>query len=823
MPLIATTGTLNNSVVGRDRTLPSYKIERCLRLRYNATASSAGRLERTFSGSNNQTKWTYSVWVKRGNITTGQWLLFATTGGSNQLFGLYIDGSNQLVFDGNNGGGSQTVFKTANVFRDPSAWYHIVLRADTNNATQANRLMLWVNGVQITFFTTTPLPSLGATYYINGQNNAHQINVTYVSNNGYMSAGDGYFAEINFIDNQALSPSDFGLIDENGIWQPKKYVGTYTGTSFYLNFSNPTVASASALGRDSSGLGNNWTPTNVSVTSGITNDSFIDSPTSYFDGTVYGRGNYPVLNPLNTALGGATFSDGNLKVTTSAAQNYAKPTMFPTSGKWYYEFTINAKANSTFNQYAIYINSDIDSIYAGYEQTGQFYNGSAWNGSAVYSTWATNGIIGVALDIDAGTVRFYYNGTAQGSGTISIPSRTSTGPVVYSQAASNEMYANFGQRPFVYTPPTGFRALNTQNLPTPAIPNPEAHFKTTLWTGTGSNQAISNRNANTQVSFSPAFVWNKARQSVALSNIWTDILKGHPLQFRSQLFSDQNVAAESRTDRLQSFDSDGFTVGTYQDVNLTSNTFVAWQWNANKSNTFNTSGTSTSNTIVNSAAGFSMVVYAGTGVNATVGHGLPKAPEFIISKAINDSGRSWPVYHVGSGSNTSYLNTTAGPSLDSTIWTAAPNNSVFFIGTGADINRNININIAYCWTSIPGYSSFGTYTGNGNADGPFVNLGFKPRWIMLKRSQTGATSDWLIYDTARPPNFNSVFYNYPSTQPRTLNANETTVESTSTSAYIDVVSNGFKIRLTLGYNNSGTVYLYAAFAELPLKYSTRGC
>jgi hypothetical protein len=809
MPVIATAGTLNNNAANLNRSIPGnsgYNISRSLRFRSSATTN----FNRTPGVAGNTQKWTWSGWVKRGALLATSNIFIASTGASNFISRFFFNSAdNTLTISHFQSIGNVWILTTTQAFNDPAAWYHIIVAFDTTQASAANRVKLYVNGVQVTSFSTETYPTSGySATYINNTNE-HRIGSTV---GGASSGFDGYMAELNFIDGQQLTPSSFGAYDNNGNWQPIKYSGTYGTNGFYLNFNN-----TSNIGADSSGNGNNWTPNNINVaTANTTYDSMLDVPSNFNDGTAYGRGNYCVLNYLKrtdpaTTPGTAEISSGNLNIVNSSANpEYAVGTIGVTSGKWYFEATMTGSPSPGLQWVGINT-SDYGSgasIKAYRNDNGQYYNGSAW--AAYGASYVSGDVIGVAFDMTGQTIEFFKNNVSQGQKTsIGLTGQTIFPATVITQS-SGGFYFNFGQRPFASTPPAGFRALNTNNLPNPPIPNPEAHFKTTLWTGTGANQAISNRNANTQVAFSPGLVWNKSR-GAGLSNILTDIIRGNPTPFRSQIFSDQTTAAETRTDRLQSFDTEGFTVGTYQDVNLSGNTFVGWQWNSGRTtnNALNTVGTSSSNTIVNAAAGFSMVVYAGTGSNATVGHGLPKAPNLIITRAINDSGRAWPVYHSGTGANVSYLNTTANNIVDSTIWTAAPNNSVFFIGTGVDINRNVNIHIAYCWTAIPGYSAFGSYTGNGSTDGPFIYTDFRPGFVIIKNATS--TNNWSIIDSVRDQ-FNGAS--------RRQHPNLFTPDNTGAGVVIDLLSNGFKCKNTDPLENqSGQTIIYAAFAEMPFKYA----
>jgi hypothetical protein len=359
--------------------------------------------------------------------------------------------------------------------------------------------------------------------------------------------------------------------------------------------------------------------------------------------------------------------------------------------------------------------------------------------------------------------------------------------------------ANFGQRPFTYTPPTGFNALNTYNLPLPSIAAGNKHFDVSLWTGTGSNQAITNSG-----SFQPDLVWNKSRNNAGLTHIWTDSVRG----VNSQLFSPLTNAQETRTDRIQSFDSNGFTVGTYTDVNQSAQTFVGWQWKGGNGTASNTSGTITSTVSSNPTAGFSIVTYTGSGALATVGHGLGVAPNMIIWK--NRSAiQNWVTYHssLGAAGNV-YLNLTNGYTADSTTQNnTAPTSSVFTVATSGAVNGSTNNLVAYCFAAVSGYSAFGSYTGNGSTDGPFIYTGFRPRWIMIK--STGVES-WSVVDTSRSP------YNQ---EDASLFPNLSNAEGTGNTVS-DILSNGFKLRNTwAGSNTNGQSYIYAAFSENPLKFS----
>ena len=433
-----------------------YQISRSVRLRSSASAY----FNRTF-GAGNQQRWTKSFWMKRGTIGAQQNFFQAGTSGTVGV--IYIPTANTFNINLTTSGADTLI--TNQVFRDTSAWYHVVIAVDTTQATASNRCLLYVNGIAVTSFASTNYPALNSTPVFNSTGQ-HSIGLTTAAVSGYF---DGYLTEINFIDGQALTPSSFGETNQvTGVWQPKKYTGTYGTNGFYLNFSDNSNNTAATIGKDYSGNGNNWTPNNISVTAGVTYDSMLDVPTQWADGG-NGRGNYCVMNPLRTPGGNGAITQGNLYVITLSGDGHYSSTIAVTSGKWYAEFT------PTFLGAAglvglVDVSKVAPSAYPNstafgwtYISTGNRINN---NVSVAYgATWAANDVIGVAYDADAGTVTFYKNGVSQGQAYSGI-----TGDIAfccYDAASANyaEFAANFGQRPFAFSAPSGFKALNTLNLP----------------------------------------------------------------------------------------------------------------------------------------------------------------------------------------------------------------------------------------------------------------------------------------------------------------------------------------------------------------------
>jgi hypothetical protein len=333
-----------------------------------------------------------------------------------------------------------------------------------------------------------------------------------------------------------------------------------------------------------------------------------------------------------------------------------------------------------------------------------------------------------------------------------------------------------------------------------AIPDGRTVMAATLWTGTGATQSITN--TVNGVSFQPDFVWNKSR-STTYSNEVTDSVRGTT----QQLYTNLTDAEYTASNQLTSFNSNGFTISTGNNINASGQTYVGWQWNAGGSTVTNTSGSISAQVRANTTAGFSVVTFTAPGGSAqTIGHGLGVAPRMIIIKSRNNVS-GWNTYHASVG-NTGALNLqTTGATSTSVDWwnNTSPTSTVWTIG--ANINISTWTFVAYCFAPVAGYSAFGSYTGNGSTDGVFVYLGFRARFLMIKSTSTGG---WVMLDTSRDP-YNDVD-NY-------LYANSSAANAGSSNV-LDINSNGFKIRNSwTDINGSGTTYIYMAFCENPLKFA----
>jgi len=792
-----------------------FVIPRSLRFR----ASASAYLTRTVSSTSDRQKATWSGWVKRGAIdATARGLWAGDDGAGNRDF-IRFNTTEKLAIFLNEGTGATLV--TTQVFRDPSAWYHFVIAIDTTQATAANRIKLYVNGTQVTAFDTATYPAQNHNFVawnVSGK-------VQDVGDSSPPGAGqffDGYMAEVNWIDGQQLTPTSFGTTSTiTGVWSPIRYGGSYGTNGYHLTFNS--YATQAALGTDTSGNSNTFTVNNCSVTAGVTYDSMIDVPTVTDTGS-----NYAVLNPLDLTNGAtnatATFSQGNLAVSSGSGNQLILGSIGMDSGLWYWECTTTtgtiggslsgvALTQATRNSYGGF---DQYSFVLYYSPGNKLTNdANAGFGVTYLGSGAIIGdVVCCAFNRTTGKIWWRVNNNAWGgaaggdpvAGTGEAFSGLNTGtfyPCIDADSRATN-FINFGQRPFAYTPPTGFNSLNTYNLAAASILKGNEYMDATTYTGTGASLSVTNAGG-----FQPGFVWAKSR-SAATDHALYDSVRGTTKQIESNTTTAETTEATG----LTAFDSTGFTVGALAQMNTSAATYVGWQWKAG-STVSNTTGSRTTSVSASTISGCSVVTGSVRGVNVqdTFGHGLGVTPQLILVK--DTSGvYNWAIFHVSVSTNTSrYLvfNTSA-VSTYSTVWGAAlPTSSVFGLTGDGAVGANNNF-VAYCFAPIAGFSAFGDYTGNGSADGPFIYCGFRPRWVLLKK--TSAVGSWFIYDTARDT-YNLAF--------KYLLANDAGAENTTGTANvwdIDILSNGFKIRNDGGFDNaSSATYIYAAFAENPFNNS----
>jgi len=521
--------------------------------------------------------------------------------------------------------------------------------------------------------------------------------------------------------------------------------------------------------------------------------------------------NYAVFNALG-GPGGAlqgTLTNGNLTWTSPGTDQRQILSTMPvngdTTGKWYCEITATSKTSTywAMGVFSTNVNGySSTSGYAQYRSDGAiFVNGSNVTTVASYTT---GDVIGITFDASNNQIVWYKNNTSVSTQTVSNSASLLSyfGCGSDNSGGSNVNNVNFGQRPFTYTPPTGFVRLNTFNLPTPTIgatasTTANKYFDAVTYTGAGAGTVITS-------GFYPDFAWMKNR-TAAFSNFVQDSVRGGSLYLLTDTTDADATISPSST-----FSSTGITInGLSSYASNSSYNYVLWAWNANSGSTVsNTAGSITSTVSANTSAGFSIVTYtANNTAGATIGHGLGVAPSMIIVKCRNNA-NSWNSYHISLGNTKGInLNSTAAEDTSSNYWNnTTPTSSVFTTGIYTN-NSTFNF-VAYCFAQVAGYSAFGSYTGNGSTDGPFIFTGFRPRFVLFKNSS--ASSQWILLDTARNT------YNVSNAY---LEPNTSDAENTA-STVCDILSNGFKIRTTgTDFNDSGNTYIYMAFAESPFKYA----
>ena len=598
---------------------------------------------------------------------------------------------------------------------------------------------------------------------------------------------------------------------------------------FHLDFNDNS--STSALGKDTSGNGNDHATSNFSVSAGEGNDSLVDTPTN----------NFCTLNHL--FMNGneqQNHYNGNLNFQGDNNYGTSQATFPVTTGKWYWECEMSSQ----------YVNiagitrgtNCAENTYIGYDTNGNlfgfgyYYNDGTVKGTtdglgttsnnnlATSQTTAANGdILGIASDIANGYLIFYKNGTHIYTIT-GISSDFDWFPSFSSYGTSAIWFTNWGQRPFSYTPPAGHKSLCSKNLPptSPSIVRPQRHFETLTWDG----NSTQDRNI-TGLEFKPDFVWIKSYTHSTYGGglsyhhlIW-DVVRGVGSNTIGASSRKELTVNEAYTEghganytdyygHVSSFNKDGFQLDHVSGeppfyVNQTGRSYVAWCWKAGGTAVSNSDGSITSSVSANQEAGFSIVTYSGngSGTGQTVGHGLGKAPKVIFLKKRN-AATNWYVYHgaVGNGAFEGLNTSSAYGSGNAPFNTTAPSSTVVTLGNTDGNQSGINF-VLYCWAEIPGYSKFGSYEGNGNANGTYVELGFRPAWLMVKKS-SGANS-WVIYDVKRSPE--NVVDNY-------LIAEGSDAESTNSAVSVDLLSTGFKFKSGYDIVNAGT-YVYMAFAQEP--------
>ena len=827
---MARVGGMPLPTITDDRAIGEAVIQRSLRFRRGASTY----LSRTPASQGDRRKFTISWWMKISQVTSSTNTIFSaqrSTLNPDFQINLY---EHALIIMGNKDGNSSSYMVslvTERLFRDPNNWYHCVVAFDTNDSTSSNRVKIYVNGDQVTDFAAGSSGLSHNTYPSSGDQTSWGTNEA-TQNIGRRYDGDkyfdGYLAEINYVDGSQLAADSFGFTDDQtGIWMPKRYEGGYgnVDNGFRLDFLDNS--STAALGIDKSPNGNDFTVSNHSVSASLTNDSMLDTPTN----------NFCILDHLNKT-NSFTGKDGGLTFDQNSNDQAITGSFFVTSGKWYWEFYKNSGHNpeigiSVVGRETLNNRSTgfIDGRVAFISNGGNLRTGSSSNQSITGGSSQTGaGWLRIACDMDNKKIWFsdlsgnYFNSGNPATGANPAYDFSSHAVadgwapyICMTTSSTGNGYPNFGQfdlNSFSSNIPAGFKTLTAKNLrdellTNPSIVRPQKHFDTVLYTG---DEATSRKISGLE--FQPDLVWIKPRSTTS-NHCLLDSVRG----VHNRILPNSSNPNVNNTSTITAFNVDGFQIGNSSLLNTNSATHVAWCWKAGgNSNTFNIDGVGyataaaagldegTANPTgasVNTEAGFSIVQFEAqtTNTNITLSHGLGKKPEFWMWKSV-DNNINWYNYHHDLGYNAWLNNSTsdAATTGNDAAWKAEPTSTVFTHGSGL---MNQDTIIMYMWTSIPGYSKFGSYKGNGSSDGIYVHLGFKPAFLMVKK--TSGANSWVIYDVKRSTS--NVIDNY-------LIAEGADVDNTNSAASVDLLSNGFKFYSGYDIVNAGD-YIYMAFAEQP--------
>lgn len=683
--------------------------------------------------------WAAGVWSS-GNTNTGQYWT-----GPDKL------ASTHGVNAQNNNGGTTN---PPNYFRDPSAWFHLVVRMDTANASNSNRHRVYVNGELIATASSVTQNFEGAW----NRNVNHAIG----GNNNHGTYSDVYISEVHNVDGQSLDPTAFGEYDSNGIWRPIAYNGSYGTNGFYLKM-DPSASNG--VGHDHSGNGNHFTATGFDLTSSSAYYCVVtDTPSN----------NHAILNGL---FQDGTISQGALNTNASewnyqaGAGIYVDPT---SNGKYYLE--VQASGSGTYFRFATPNSYSAPSFEIRSNGSDTFINGSRTTNAG---GWSGNTWVGFGIDYpNQQVVMWKSNNTTQ---TWSFSGLSGWDTQLIS-AGFRHYYdngrINFGQLPFQRnsTIPSGWVPWNTASLPDVDVKKPTDYFNTVLYTGNSSNN-----HAITGVGFQPDLVWIKDRNVTGHDHVLTDSSRGTSAVLRTNT----GLAEYTQTDGITSFDSDGFTLGDDNSVGQagnfnSNNAHVAFCWKKS------------------ATAGFDIVTYTGTSATTmNISHSLGVKPAFMIVKN-RDNSYNWDIYHQSGGYNASLIFTNAASR--SGAFGGEPTSSHLITQISYTHNNGQDY-VGYLWAEVAGFSRFGRYSGNGSTNGTFVPCGFRPAMIMVKNTQGG---DWRIFDDVRDT------YNVMS---KNVIPNSSSAEGTS--YQVDFVSNGFKWRHAGAEVNNGSFYVFAAWARHP--------
>ena len=757
-----------------DSALGDAKIQRSLRF----NPSDRTYFDKTFSSAGNRTTFTFSFWIKRTTVGRNTFIFSPQIGGDGANESrLYITDGDQLRVYDSGGSSGYIVARAAALLRDVSSWYHCVVAVDTTQSTDSDRAKFYINGVQQDIDTSgfhqwgNQNQQLGW-----GNNNRHRL-----GSDGYQNSFSDsmiiadYLAEVHYVNGSQLDASPFGFTDpQTGIWMPKRYEGTHGTNGFYLDFSDNS--STTTLGIDKSPNRNDFTANNFSVAAGEGNDSLEDTPTN----------NFATMNPLVPSPS-VTWANGNLDLSGSSGTAYSQnntSTFGVSSGKWYVEvkYTFGGTNN-------VYVGICPITVAADANMTGSVTDAAVLrmsNETYIEGTSASSGtsissgdIIGIALDMDNNKVWFSVQGTYISSGNPSTGANATFDGItagetmaICGRPLNGTLNFNFGQRAFTYTPPTGFKKLNSANLPDPTILLPEKHYNTLVITGNQSTNAV------TGLDFQPDWVVYKAlNPETGHGETWFhDAIKGPTVRQGIRPYNTTTPPAEvTNSSYLVSFDSNGLTVGNdgvynnYHQYNQTGRLYQALCWDAGETD----GATYTVKVVSDSGNKYRFNDFGTSAVTLDLAEGgtytfdgsdsSMSGHPFVIGTAANGSVYSTGVTYQLDGASVSYSAYTSGYSSATTrklIITVPASAPVLYYwcsihsGMGGQINTNSTLgssNFAGSTQSrvkvnaTAGFSLV-SYTGTGSLATVGHGLGVKPD-VMIIKNRNSEGHGFLVYHT----------------------------------------------------------------------------
>ena len=793
-------------VVTPDSALGGKKIEKSLTFDENNQTTLICDLGSSGDATNRK-KTTLSFWIKLLRPEQGRGVITAAasgTGASATGTRFHLNSNGTWKFATQVSNSTVWVLDSTIQYNDVNSWYHVVMQLDTTQSTSSDRVKIYVNGTQDTTFSGS-YPSQNYDDYWSFGN--WRIG-DYGGDYGYYYGSRFMIADIYLLDGQALDPTYFAFTEtQTGIWTPKDYTGTFGDHGFHLEFKDDSAATATTMGKDTSGNANNFTPSNFSA-SGDGKSIKSDTPTNNkttIDGTL----------AWTYDAAGANLREGNLKLTGS--QGWKNISTFKIDGteKLYYEFVTNPMAGWQLLGILVITKGDLrnlssqltDSRVYGFASTQATYFGGSYTSTSDVPSWSNNDVMSVKYE--KGILRLYKNGALATATATGIDQTKEIYAYIANDNTSATGYVRFDKDSWTQSANAGVdytwqlsegRSIGVK----PTVLRPQRHFETLIYTGTGSSNSV------TGLEFSPDLIWAKRRDTGGHHHLWVDTIRGGT----KSLMSNNTDAENSNANRDMTFLANGIRWNSNTgNANASGGTYVVWCWKAGGTAVSNSDGTITSSVSANTEAGFSIVSFTGNATSgATVGHGLNKKPKWIIVKERGNT-NDWTVYHESlgyTGGGDTYvlflnLENDYGGGFAGGFNNTAPTSSVFSLGNSNETNKSGGSFIAYCWSEIPGYSKFGSYTGNGSSDGVVVELGFRPAWVMVKRVNQAAA--WNIMDNKRAG------YNSDNDY---LQPDNDLAESDGSPGTVDLLSNGFKCTTTSGtHNNSGGTFVYMAFAAQP--------